>query len=107
MDSNVRAGSIPAPSTKIYNMKVVYAIGLSVLFFSCKGKEYKYKIEGMVPTRIERQVSLDEVNITEELRPAIAYTDTIHGQNEDSIWYYNSDGSKLTLMKPYRVYIIK
>ncbi len=80
---------------------------VSTLFFSCKGKEYKYKIEGMVPTMIERQVDLTEVNITEELRPAIAYTDTIYGQNEDSIWYYNSDGSKLTIMKPYKVFKLK
>ncbi len=107
MDRKVRAGSIPAPSTKLIKMKVVYAIGLSILFFSCKGKEYKYKIEGMVPTRIERQVDLTEINVTEELRPAIAYTDTIYGQNEDSIWYYNSDGSKLTILKPYTVYSIK
>lgn len=107
MDRKVRAGSIPASSTKIYNMKIVYAIGLSILFFSCKGKEYKYRIEGQVVTRIERQVDLTEINVTEELRPAIAYTDTIYGQNEDSIWYYNSDGSKLTLLKPYSVFIIK
>jgi hypothetical protein len=47
------------------------------------------------------------VNVTEELRPAVAYTDTIYGQNQDSIWYYNTDGSKLTLLKPYKIYKLK
>jgi len=44
---------------------------------------------------------------TKYLRPAVAYTDTIYGQNKDSIWYYNSDGSKLTLLAPYKIYKIK
>ena len=87
--------------------KVFYAAVLSVLFLSCKGKNYKYKIEGQVPIMIERQVDWNEVNVTQELRPAIAYTDTIHGMNKDSIWYYNTDGSKLTIYKPYRVSSLK
>jgi hypothetical protein len=37
-------------------------------------------------------------------KDAIAYTDTIHGYNEDSIWYYNSNGSKVTILAPYVVY---
>jgi hypothetical protein len=41
------------------------------------------------------------------LRPAIAYTDTIYGQNNDSIWYYNTNGSKVTLLSPYKIYTIK
>jgi hypothetical protein len=87
--------------------KVFYATVLSVLFLSCKGKTYKYKIEGQVPVMVEKQVDWNEINVTQELRPAIAYTDTIYGQNEDSIWYYNSDGSKLTILKPYRVSEVK
>jgi hypothetical protein len=87
--------------------KVFYVSVLSILFLSCKGKEYKYKIEGQVPVRVEKQVDWNEINVTEELRPAIAYTDTIAGQTEDSIWYYNSDGSKLTIFKPYRVTEVK
>jgi hypothetical protein len=88
-------------------MKFTTVLFLSIFLFSCDDREYNYKIEGQVPTLIERQVDLDEVNITEELRPAIAYTDTIYGQNEDSVWYYNSDGSKVTLLKPYKIYKLK
>jgi hypothetical protein len=88
-------------------MKFITLLLLSSLLFSCDVKEYKYKIEGQVPVLIERQVDWNEVNVTEELRPAVAYTDTIYGQNEDSIWYYNTDGSKLTLLKPYTIYKLK
>lgn len=88
-------------------MKFITLLLLSSLLFSCDVKEYKYKIEGQVPVLIERQVDWNEVNVTQELRPAIAYTDTIYGQNEDSIWYYNTNGSKLTLLKPYTIYKLK
>lgn len=88
-------------------MKFITLLLLSFLLFSCDVKEYKYKIEGQVPVLIERQVDWNEVNVTQELRPAIAYTDTIYGQNEDSIWYYNTNGSKLTLLKPYTIYKLK
>ena len=89
--------------------KVAGMLVLSFLFLSCKNKgiKYKYKIEGQVPVMIEKQVDWNEVNVTQELRPAIAYTDTIYGMNKDSIWYYNTDGSKLTLFKPYRVSSLK
>jgi hypothetical protein len=89
--------------------KVASMLVLSILFLSCKNKgiKYKYKIEGQVPVMIERQVDWNEVNVTQELRPAIAYTDTIYGMNKDSIWYYNTDGSKLTIFKPYVVSSLK
>ena len=88
-------------------MKFITLLLLSSFLFSCDFKEHKYKIEGQVLVLIERQVGWNEVNVTQELRPAIAYTDTIYGQNEDSIWYYNTDGSKLTLLKPYTIYKLK
>jgi hypothetical protein len=89
--------------------KVAGMLVLSILFLSCKNKgiKYKYKIKGQVPVMIKRQVDWNEVNVTQELRPAIAYTDTIYGMNKDSIWYYNTDGSKLTLFKPYTVSSLK
>ena len=91
----------------VKNLKI--ALVSITLILSCKNKgiEYKYKIEGQVPVMIERQVDWNEVNVTQELRPAIAYTDTIYGMNKDSIWYYNTDGSKLTLFKPYTVSSLK
>ena len=88
-------------------MKFITLLLLSSFLFSCDVKEHKYKIEGQVPVLIERQVDWNEVNVTQELRPAIAYTDTIYGQNADSIWYYNTDGSKLTLLKPYTIHKLK
>jgi|GEM_PF-2825995 hypothetical protein len=89
--------------------KVAGMLVLSILFLSCKNKgiKYKYKIEGQVSVMIERQVDWNEVNVTQELRPAIAYTDTIYGMNKDSIWYYNTDGSKLTIFEPYTVSLLK
>jgi hypothetical protein len=89
--------------------KVAGMLVLSILFLSCKNKgiKYKYKIEGQVSVMIERQVDWNEVNVTQELRPAIAYTDTIYGMNKDSIWYYNTDGSKLTIFEPYTVSSLK
>jgi hypothetical protein len=81
---------------------------LTVVIFSCKGKDYKYKIEGnIMATNPKPYTYLTTVDTTKSLRPAIAYTDTIYGQNKDSIWYYNSDGSKLTLLAPYEIYKIK
>ena len=56
-----------------------------------------------VEVLVERQVDWNEVNITGERKKAIAYTDTIHGLNEDSIWYWNTNGSKVTILKPYRI----
>lgn len=88
-------------------MKFITLLLLSSFLFSCDFKEHKYKIKGQVLVLIKRQVGQNEVNVTQELRPAIAYTDTIYGQNADSIWYYNTDGSKLTLLKPYTIYKLK
>ena len=90
-------------------MKSILKITLfSLLLFSCKSKDYKYKIEGNVMASNPKRYSfVPDYDTTKSLRPAIAYTDTIYGQNEDSIWYYNSDGSKLTLLAPYKVYEVK
>ncbi len=71
---------------------------LILLSTSCKNK-YKYKIEGQVKYKTKSGV--------DSLHAAIAYTDTIHGHNDDSVWYYNSDGSKLTIVSPYTISKIK
>jgi hypothetical protein len=75
-----------------------------IILSSCKGKDYKYKIEGNVLSRKSYTYVPNDVKYP---HPAIAYTDTIYGQNKDSVWYYNSDGSKLTLLSPYKIYKIK
>lgn len=75
--------------------RLIYIILILCGAMSCSSNaEYKYKIVGKVMTKADT------------LHDAVAYTDTIHGYNEDSIWYYNSNGSKLTILSPYKVYNI-
>ncbi len=89
-------------------MKYLYAsILLTITLMSCQGRDWKYKIIGKRPMLIERHVDWQETNVTEELVDVIAYTDTIHGSNQDSIWYYNTDGSKMTIHAPYILKHIK
>jgi hypothetical protein len=89
-------------------MKMIY-VGLLLVgtLLSCNARDFKYKIVGKKPMLIERHVDWQETNLTEELVDVIAYTDTIHGANKDSIWYYNSDGSIMSIHAPYEVYKIK
>lgn len=82
-------------------MKYKLILLLTVLLLSCNAKEYEYKIEGRV-----KSIKYFYSNKDTIYSPAIAYTDTIYGKNEDSIWYYNSNGSKVTILAPYRVYRI-
>ncbi len=90
------------------NLSKISFLILTIVLFSCKGKDYKYKIEGNVmATNPKPYTYLQSEDTTKSLRSAIAYTDTIYGKNKDSIWYYNSDGSKLTLLAPYRIYELK
>jgi len=69
-----------------------------VLFFalaSCNQKiKYRYRITGFVNTKSGKH-------------EAIAYTDTIHGENQDSVWYFNTDGTKLTIVEPYTIEKLK
>lgn len=78
---------------------------LTISLLSCRGE--RYKIYGKKVMIIEKHIDWQESNVSEELVDVIAYTDTIHGYNNDSIWYYNSDGSKMTILSPYRVAEIK
>ena len=81
---------------------------LTIILFSCTGKKFKYKIEGNVMARKHKSYTfVPNEDTSKYIHPAVAYTDTIHGYNDDSIWYYNSDGSKLTILAPYKIYKIK
>jgi hypothetical protein len=83
-------------------MKYLYTACLLIItLLSCKDRDWKYKIVGKKPMLIERHLDLQEANVIKELVNVVAYTNTIHGSNEDSIWYYNSDGSKMTILAPY------
>jgi hypothetical protein len=88
-------------------IKSLYVFILIFSLISCNGRNYKYKIYGKKVMLIEKHVDWQETNLTEELVDVIAYTDTIHGYNNDSIWYYNSNGSKMTILTPYKVTKIK
>jgi hypothetical protein len=89
-------------------MKLIKILFLSLVLFSCNRPSFKYKIEGNVMAIDSKPYSfVPNYDTLETLRPAIAYTDTIHGYNDDSIWYYNSNGSKVTLLAPYKIYKIK
>lgn len=64
---------------------------LSLFLFGC-GKQYKYKIFG-------------NVMVNDSLRDAIWYTDTITIKN-DTAYYFNSDGNKVTIAGEYNIYEI-
>jgi len=88
-------------------MKKYIFIILSICLFSCKQKEYKYKIEGLVKVESRKYSYVGNQVSDTDYKPAIAITDTIYGQNSDSIWYYNSNGSKVTILAPYKVSTFK
>jgi len=88
-------------------MKTIIYIITSLLLFSCSTKSYKYKIEGKVRATVNKGDHIVGYKKERIVADAIAFTDTIHGYNDDSIWYYNSDGSVTTLLPPYVIYKIK
>jgi hypothetical protein len=89
-------------------MKLIKFLFLSLVLFSCNEPTFKYKIVGNVMAVSHNHYSfVPNYDTLETMRPAIAYTDTIYGQDKDSIWYYNSNGSKVTLLAPYKIYKIK
>jgi len=89
--------------------KIIFVLSLSFIMISCHDvrKDYPYRIEGYVKSIQKTGDTFNGYQIDTVIKPAIAYTDTIYGQNKDSIWYYNSDGSKLTLLAPYKIYKVK
>lgn len=90
-----------------------YFLYLSLLFcLACQQgnnskTSYKYKIEGKVKARITRGEFYTGRYTEMIISDAVAYTDTIHGRNSDSIWYFNTNGSKVTLLSPYTIVEIK
>jgi len=69
--------------------KLIFAlVFLTILItVSCGRNDYRYKIKGTVIT-------------DNGPHPAIWYTDTI-SFNDDTAYYVNSDGSKVTIRPPY------
>ena len=62
-------------------------LALILLLASCKNKEYKYRIEGVVETKVGGH-------------PAVWYTDTICFDG-DTAYYFNSDSSEVRISPPY------
>jgi hypothetical protein len=78
-----------------------------ITLYSCSDSLFpKYKIEGKAEGFVETGDFFRPRKKVKLIKDAIAYTDTIHGYNEDSIWYYNSNGHKVTILAPYVVYEI-
>ena len=63
-------------------------ISLSLLSCNNKQKEWRYEIHGFVETK-------------RGPHEAIWYTDTITLDNDGSLYYYNSDSSRVTIKPPF------
>lgn len=89
---------------KIIN-KYNYKLPLILLIFisSCSTHSYRYKISGMMRAKVKQGDFFQGYSHKEVLNSCIAYTDTINGSNVDSIWYYNTNGKKITILSPYIV----
>lgn len=76
-------------------MKIIaFFIMVLMVLLSCEIKtKFKYKIKGFVVTKVDTL-------------PAIWYTDN-YVMYDDSIVYYNSDSSMVSIKKPYTLYEIK
>lgn len=78
----------------IDNIRYDFLLILSIIILnSCKNEDYKYKIVG-------------KVNTKDGKKDAVWYVDTIFF-NSDTIFYVNSDSSKVEIAPPYMVYEIK
>jgi hypothetical protein len=87
-------------------MKYLIILFIITLYSCSDSLAPKYKIEGQAEGIVETGDFFNPVKKKMIKKDAIAYTDTIHGYNEDSIWYYNSNGRKVTILAPYVVYEI-
>lgn len=81
---------------------------LSLFILSCnKPDPYKYKIVGNIKVKIKQGDYFQGYTVKETINPIIAFTDTIHGFTKDSIWYFNSNGTKVNILPPYFIEKIK
>lgn len=64
---------------------------LVIILVSCNKKDYRYEIRGKV------YVPTSGIN---PVHDAVWYTDSINF-NGDTIYYFNSDGSKVKINPPY------
>ena len=71
--------------------KLLLLLLITFIIFSCNKREYKYEIHGKIyiPTAGPHP-----------MHNATWYTDTINF-NGDTAYYFNSDGSKVTIRPPY------
>lgn len=67
--------------------KIILFLFLVTLISSCNNREFKYRIDGTV-------------KVNDTIYPAIWYTDTISFDN-DTAYYYNSDGSEVRIYPPF------
>lgn len=85
-------------------------ITLLLLFpyvISCSHKDYKYEIKGKVRTKIQTGDYFTGKKNKTVVADAIAYTDTIYGITQDSVWFLNSDSSLVSIHCPFTVKELK
>jgi hypothetical protein len=83
--------------------KILIALALTLVSCETKTshqKNYKFEIRGKIRAHIRKDFH-SGYGYQTIISDAIAYTDTIHGLNNDSVWYFNSNGSKVTILSPY------
>ena len=72
-------------------MKTLFSLLILMMITSCGGHDYKYRVSGTV--------ILPESPVIKSSN-AVWYTDSINF-NGDTIYYFNSDGSKVKINPPY------
>lgn len=85
-------------------MKKLILLILIVLVSCSKRKlNYKYRITGTCKKVIKSGDCFNGYTTKSITINAICYTDSIYGKDDDSVWYFNSDGSKMVILKPYNI----
>ena len=78
----------------------------SLTFFACKGKQWKYRIQGEVEARVKETEWPQAPRYSVKKRVAIWYTDEYQIVN-DTVVITNSNGSSWKIAKPYKIDSLK
>ena len=70
-------------------MKTINILALTLLLFSCTVKEYKYRVVGSVVKKNKKY-------------NAVWFTNTINF-NVDTLYYFNSNGSRVDIYPPFKI----
>lgn len=89
-------------------MKYILILPLFLLY-SCSDseKKFKYKIVGKKDATVRTGDFFTGYKSKKIEADVVAYTDTLHGLNSDSVWFFNSDGSITSISSPYEISELK